>query len=127
MAYDAARGEVVMFGGRNFSGPYGETWTWDGTDWTQQLAGSIKLTLRSGGPGTVVQVLGWGFAAHEIVELSFPDSTHGRAFLTRMRSDSSGTFITQVTIPLTATPGQQRVKPKGVASGEIAKQGFTVT
>lgn len=33
MAYDAARGEVVLFGG---SAGGTETWTWDGTNWTQK-------------------------------------------------------------------------------------------
>ncbi len=33
MAYDAATGTVVLFGGNR---KYGGTWTWDGTTWTQQ-------------------------------------------------------------------------------------------
>jgi uncharacterized protein (TIGR03437 family) len=40
MAYDSAHGQIVMFGG-NASGsneaPLGDTWVWDGTNWTQQL------------------------------------------------------------------------------------------
>jgi hypothetical protein len=36
MAFDAARGQVVLFGGLN-GGPTGaETWTWNGTSWTQR-------------------------------------------------------------------------------------------
>ncbi len=31
MAYDAARGQVVMFGGNT------DTWVWDGTNWTQKM------------------------------------------------------------------------------------------
>jgi len=37
MAYDSARGRVVLFGGTedNFSSSYfGDTWEWDGTSWT---------------------------------------------------------------------------------------------
>ena len=35
MAYDAAHGKVVMFGGWVSSGAYSsETWVWNGTDWT---------------------------------------------------------------------------------------------
>jgi hypothetical protein len=35
MAYDAARGQVVLFGGFGESNPQlADTWTWDGTDWT---------------------------------------------------------------------------------------------
>jgi hypothetical protein len=39
MAYDAATGQVVLFGGdgsTNSSGYLGDTWTWNGTTWTQQ-------------------------------------------------------------------------------------------
>ena len=35
MAYDAARGEVVLFGGRRLR-LLDDTWTWDGTDWTER-------------------------------------------------------------------------------------------
>ena len=37
MAYDAATGTVVLFGGRSAKeGQLGDTWTWDGTTWTRQ-------------------------------------------------------------------------------------------
>src|SRR5215472_4159431 len=37
MAYDAATGTVVLFGGHNSRrGALGDTWTWDGTTWTKQ-------------------------------------------------------------------------------------------
>ena len=35
MAYDAATGNVVLFGGYD-GNAYGDTWTWDGSTWTQQ-------------------------------------------------------------------------------------------
>jgi hypothetical protein len=35
MAYDAARGEVVLFGGWDGT-LLGDTWTWDGTTWTEE-------------------------------------------------------------------------------------------
>jgi hypothetical protein len=39
-AYDAASGEVVLFGGygvtAHATGLYDQTWTWDGSDWTQR-------------------------------------------------------------------------------------------
>lgn len=38
MTFDAARGVVVMFGGNKEGvGLVNETWTWDGTNWAQQL------------------------------------------------------------------------------------------
>jgi hypothetical protein len=36
MAYDPARGQVVLFGGYTGSDYLGDTWTWDGTEWTQR-------------------------------------------------------------------------------------------
>ncbi len=37
MAYDAARGQVVLFGGINpNSGVLNDTWVWDGSNWTQK-------------------------------------------------------------------------------------------
>ena len=37
MAYDAATGNVVLFGGRNKEGyDLSDTWTWDGSTWTKQ-------------------------------------------------------------------------------------------
>lgn len=35
MAYDAARREVVLFGGFSKRGYFRHTWTWDGADWTK--------------------------------------------------------------------------------------------
>jgi hypothetical protein len=36
MAYDAAHGQMVLFGGANQYGTFSDTWTWDGTSWTLQ-------------------------------------------------------------------------------------------
>ncbi len=41
MAYDAAASDIVLFGGAGAVSPYRsgylrDTWTWDGTTWTQQ-------------------------------------------------------------------------------------------
>jgi hypothetical protein len=36
MAYDAARGEVVLYGGETSGGDSTETWTWNGTSWTNR-------------------------------------------------------------------------------------------
>jgi Galactose oxidase, central domain len=36
MAYDAATGNVVLFGGGTASTNFGDTWTWDGSTWTKQ-------------------------------------------------------------------------------------------
>jgi hypothetical protein len=36
MAYDASRGQVVLFGGDFDSASVNDTWTWNGTDWTER-------------------------------------------------------------------------------------------
>jgi hypothetical protein len=38
MAYDEARGQIVLFGGRSGAGsaPKDDTWTWDGTNWHER-------------------------------------------------------------------------------------------
>jgi hypothetical protein len=35
MAYDAKRGRTVLFGGGSKGGALGDTWTFDGTRWTE--------------------------------------------------------------------------------------------
>jgi uncharacterized repeat protein (TIGR02543 family) len=40
MAYDAARQEVVLYGGEN-KGSFFDTWTWDGSTWTQKAPVSV--------------------------------------------------------------------------------------
>lgn len=47
MAFDAARGVVVLFGGMSASGPLGDTWEWDGSRWTQRQPVHAP-TARSG-------------------------------------------------------------------------------
>ena len=59
MAYDAATGQVVVFGGDR--GDYvgalsNETWTWDGSNWTR-VSGAVTAAsprLPSAVPGTAV-------------------------------------------------------------------------
>ena len=36
MAHDSVRGRTVLFGGRNGTTLYGDTWEWNGTAWTQK-------------------------------------------------------------------------------------------
>ena len=36
MAYDASRGRTVVFGGNTAGGAQGDTWEWNGTNWTQR-------------------------------------------------------------------------------------------
>jgi len=40
MAYDAARGQVVLFGGSEIEIHFADTWVWDGNVWTQKAPSS---------------------------------------------------------------------------------------
>ena len=44
MAYDAARGVTVLFGGWDSSGYLNETWEWDGVDWVQRTPATAPST-----------------------------------------------------------------------------------
>jgi hypothetical protein len=129
MAGDTHEAGTVLFGGYNgfAGGELGDTWTWDGADWTLVLAGSISLHPASGPPGAHVRVDGWGFAQNETVKLWFLDSVLGRTFLRKVQADSTGAFRKQVTIPLGATLGVQLVTAKGLTSGQLAEQPLTLT
>jgi hypothetical protein len=62
MAYDAARGQVVLFGGYN-PGVLGDTWTWDGTEWIQRNpahAPSARYGARMAYDGGHGQILLFG-------------------------------------------------------------------
>jgi hypothetical protein len=94
---------------------------------TQHFAGSIWLSPRYGSPGVVINAKGVGFAARELVRLTFVDPVRGRIVLVKLRTDWSGAFTTHVTIPLTATPGVQHLMAMGLTSREIVRRAFTVT
>src|SRR2546425_3045504 len=52
MAFDAARGQIVLFGGYlepNSLDAYGDTWTWDGTNWTLRSTADAPPARGSGG------------------------------------------------------------------------------
>jgi hypothetical protein len=60
MAYDAATHTVVLFGGFNGGALLDDTWTWNGSDWTQQhpatspSARETTSVAYDGATGTVV-------------------------------------------------------------------------
>jgi photosystem II stability/assembly factor-like uncharacterized protein len=72
MAYDAATGTVVMFGGNctGSGGPYcNDTWTWNGTTWTQQAPATSP-------PGQWWPVMAYDAATATVVE--FGGDENGR-------------------------------------------------
>lgn len=61
MAFDAARGEMVMFGGRDTSRrSLDDTWTWDGDSWTEQHPATSP-------PGADAVAMGYDDQRHEVV------------------------------------------------------------
>jgi uncharacterized repeat protein (TIGR02543 family) len=46
MAYDPSTGQLVLFGGSDGTGTANDTWTWNGTTWTQQLQSSASPSGR---------------------------------------------------------------------------------
>ena len=44
IAYDPLTGEVVMFGGLGDNGSLGDTWIWNGADWTQEVLSPSPLS-----------------------------------------------------------------------------------
>jgi hypothetical protein len=132
MAYDATVHRPVLFGGYVYADGIddfaGDTWLWEGNDWSLRTVGSFYVAPRSGAPGGQLFVRGWGFAPREAVRLTFLDEAQGRIFLARVRTNGIGGFSTSnVHVPLTASPGRQRIKATGLTSGETTRRGFTVT
>ena len=71
MAYDAATGTVVLFGGLSSSGrAFGDTWTWNGTTWAKQApatsppARGAASMAYDAATGTVVLFGGFGRAQY---------------------------------------------------------------
>jgi hypothetical protein len=46
MVFDAANQKVMLFGGWDGRQPLGDTWTWDGSDWTEEGAAAPALAGR---------------------------------------------------------------------------------
>jgi hypothetical protein len=62
MAYDSTREQVVLFGGSdgNISdNPYGDTWVWDGTTWTEKST--------SGPPGRYAEAMAYDVLHSQVV------------------------------------------------------------
>ena len=95
MAFDAGTGQLVLFGGGADTG--NDTWTWNGTTWTQQLQSSAGPSPRGSAsmaydPDSAQLVLFGGFGSAYGV---YPDDTW----------DWNGTAWTQMS-PATSPPGR---------------------
>jgi len=93
MAYDAARGQVVLFGGWG-GDELGDTWTWDGGEWAQHEpgispaarrghalaydAGRERIVLFAGYDGDDYLDDVWEWDGHRWYEVRPPDGPPGR-------------------------------------------------
>jgi uncharacterized protein (TIGR03437 family) len=61
MAFDSARGQVVLFGGQDLGGAYlSDTWVWDGTNWTQKFPKTVP-------PGRISHAMAYDSAHSQVV------------------------------------------------------------
>jgi hypothetical protein len=131
MSYDPSTGDVLLFGGVLPVGDVfryrGDTWTWDGVDWSRHTAGSMSLFSKQGSRGDTVYFVGWGFAGGELVRVEFLDSAHGLIPLAAAHADATGAVFGQFTVPQDATLGRQHVQAVGRTSGDVGTRPFTVT
>src|SRR5437762_1501196 len=91
MAYDTARGNMLLFGGYDANQSYNDTWAWDGSNWAQlapttsPTSGSPSLTFAPGVGKVVLFGLGhetWTFdqTVPTWIELSPAASPPDRSF-----------------------------------------------
>jgi sugar lactone lactonase YvrE len=62
MAYDSVQGKLVLFGGNTDSGDLADTWTWNGTTWTQ-----VDTSQTDGPPGRNSAVMAYDSAHGQVV------------------------------------------------------------
>src|ERR1700730_10019071 len=67
MAFDTNTGTTVLFGGMGANGPLHDTWTWDGSSWTQQHPAHNP-------PATVIGPMAYDPSSHDmlLVTVSMP-------------------------------------------------------
>jgi outer membrane protein assembly factor BamB len=88
---------------------------------TASTGATETLNPTTGLPGSKTTVAGSGFAALEIVNITF-DS----ALLAHPKTKADGTFSAKITVPATAQPGSHTVTSTGKTSKLSASQTFTV-
>jgi hypothetical protein len=59
MAYDSVRGKIVLFGGSTTESVSGETWEWDGKQWTENQTASVQ--------GRFNCVMAYDTARHKVI------------------------------------------------------------
>ena len=107
LAYDIARGRVVLFGGFGNSGVLSDTWEWDGTSWTEVT----PYTAKASPSARDFSALGYHSARGRVVLFGGRDPSNDAL------SDTwewDGTSWTEV------TPSLPNAKPSGRAAHALA-------
>ncbi|MBI5527235.1 MAG: hypothetical protein HY897_12945 [Deltaproteobacteria bacterium] len=99
MAYDAARGKTVLFGGNTGAGRFQDTWEWDGVlgNWTERVVSGVKPTARA------VHVMTYDPASRRVLLFGGIDGT-GQKRDTWEWDGMSGIWVERV--PAGETPGE---------------------
>ncbi|PDV98011.1 peptidase S8 [Candidatus Chloroploca asiatica] len=91
IAYDAARGELVLFGGWNGNSELGDTWIWNGASWSQRI-------LTPAPPARQYHAMAYDAARQQVV--LFGGSGGGELSDTWIWNGASWTKHTQTQLPL---------------------------
>lgn len=88
MAFDAARGRVVVYGGTDSSFSYlGDTWEWDGVDWVQRVASNPPSPR-------VYSAMAYDSGRDRLVVFGGDGTTGALADLWELRQDETGRYDT---------------------------------
>ena len=87
---------------------------------------TLLLSSTKGLPGSVVTVSGSNYLPNDTITLSFTD--HGvKTVFPTVKTESSGEFSTEITIPNSAAVGSGPISVKATHTGVTIKKTFKVT
>jgi hypothetical protein len=102
MAADTLTGQVVLFGGVDSGGLTSETWTWNGSTWTQQfpatsptatLFGDVMATDPTTGTPILFDGDTWSWSGSDWVELSPADSPPDYLYASMATDTANGQIV----------------------------------
>ena len=88
---------------------------------------TLVLSVTSGLPGTVVKLSGVGYMPEDTITPSFTDKGKTKTTYTAVKTNSSGEFSTEITIPLTAAEGAGKINVASANTGLSFGKTFTVS
>jgi hypothetical protein len=107
MAYDAATGTLVLFGGNGVSGNIQDTWTWNGTTWTNVTAPTVTSTNTP--PARYNSAMAYDAATGTVVLFAGYASSSGFLQDTWTWNGATWTNATAATITSANTPSARDV------------------